>query len=214
MFLRAGFFVVVACSTFAALADSPSDTVTIPLKDIWALEMRGSGTKDVVNLEPDEPGVNSFRERIAKQLGHSIPGEIPPKLRSGFAVSGTGHTALEEARAVFEDRKKPDDCFPSNCFVSVIFSSLEFSWYVRLTDVERQGNKIQIHYQFVLHVTQDLSQHFAIIPFGKLPDGKYQVEMIQDPVEKQFAEFNPLVEGKGAEIICKPFSFLVGCHRD
>jgi len=38
-------FVVVACSTFAALADSPSDTVTIPLKDIWALEMRGSGTR-------------------------------------------------------------------------------------------------------------------------------------------------------------------------
>ncbi len=45
MLLRAGFFVVVACSTLVALADSPSDTVTIPLKDIWAMDMHGSATK-------------------------------------------------------------------------------------------------------------------------------------------------------------------------
>jgi hypothetical protein len=216
MLLRAVSIAVLTCISASVLADSPNDMVTIPLKDIWALEMRGSGTKDVVDLEPDRPGIDSFRERIAKTLRPSIPGEIPPKPRSAFAVSGTGHIALEEACAVLEDRKKPNSCFSSGNDVSVIFFSYAFSWYVRLIDVERQGTTIRIHYQFVPHLTNDMSQHFAIIPLGTLPDGKYQVEILQTDIEKKWLEsgIKPINDDKAAIIISKSFSFEVGCHEE
>jgi hypothetical protein len=211
MFLRAGCFAILACLSLTAFADSPSDTITIPLKDIWALGM--SGTTKVQVLEGDNPGINSLSERIAKQLRPSLPGEIPPKLRPGFAVNGTGHTALEKACAIFEDRTKPDGCFPSGSDVSVIFFSYQFAYYVRLADVERQGNTIRIHYQYVPHLTNNLSQHFAIIPMGKLPDGKYEVEIIQVPMEKKWLEggVKPPSQEIVAKTICKPFSFSVGC---
>lgn len=211
MFLRAGFFAILACISLAAFADSPSDTVTIPLKDIWALQM--PGTTKIEKLEPTAP-VNSLRDRIAKQLTHSIPGEIPPKLRSGFAIDGTGYTALEEACAVFEDTLKPKDCFSSDSFVSLVFSSNEFSWYVHLTDVVRQGNKIQIHYKFVPHATNEISQNFAIIPVGKLSDGKYEVEIIQDPIDKKWLDsgVKPVPDATVDWTICKPFSFEIGCN--
>jgi hypothetical protein len=215
MLLRAGFFAGFVALSLAAFADSPSDTVTIPLKDIWALEMRGSGTKDVVDLEPDRPGIDSFRERIAKQLRPSIPGEIPPKPRPAFAVNGRDHTALEEACAVLEDRKKPDSCFSSGSDISVAFFSYSIPSYVRLTDVERQGTTVRVHYQFVPHLTNDMSQHFAIIPLGKLADGKYDVEILQTPMEKKWfdAGVTPITDDKIAKIISKSFSFEVGCHK-
>ncbi len=63
MFLRASFLTVLACLSLAAFADPPSETVTIPLEDIWAWHM--PATKDIQELEPSVFGKLARRKEIS-----------------------------------------------------------------------------------------------------------------------------------------------------
>jgi hypothetical protein len=95
MFLRTLCIAFLACIELAVFADSPSDTVTIPLKDIWALNM--PGTKDVRELEPDIYGdgmsniSDAERERrlnksLVAHVGRGSP-DTARGLESGFCCN-------------------------------------------------------------------------------------------------------------------------------
>jgi hypothetical protein len=212
---------ILACLSAAALANSPSDTVTIPLKDIWALDM--PGTKDVRELEPDiyGDGMRNISDierdrRINKSLVTHVGRGAVDKVNgpeAGFAVIGNGHDALKHAYSYFHDNKPPQTAFPTNDDISLIFFSYTFGPYVYLDHIERKGNTFEIYFRFVNHMTDEVTEHYAIIPVGKLPVGEYEVKIIQLPVDARLLgtkpDFRPVDLDAQRRVICKPFSFAV-----
>lgn len=212
---------VLGCSV--SYADG---VVEIPLSEIWALDMLG--TRDVKKLEPEAysheamslPESEQF-ERIEKsiiyQIRHSLQlqrdsnAQGPKKPAKAFAVVGSGKEALVEANSILAGRKAPQNTFPANSKLSIVFHSLEAGSYVHLTSVKKQDNKIAIYFQFVPRFTADMSTHFALIPVSGLEAGKIEVQIVQEPMKDRYGI------GKGLEanpdwqeqVICKPFSFTI-----
>jgi hypothetical protein len=210
MFLRTGFFAILACVSLAAFADSPSDTITIPLKDIWAKGM--PGTKDVRELEPaiygdgmsnisDEERERRLKKSLVAHIGRGSP-DMASGPESGFAVVGTGHEALEHAYSYFHDNKPPQTVFTTKDEISLVFFSYTLGPYVHLDHVERKGNTFEIYFRFVMHKTDEVTESYAIIPVGSLQTGKYAVKIIQ-------SDFQSADLDRQNKFICKPFSFSV-----
>jgi hypothetical protein len=63
----------------------------------------------------------------------------------------------------------------------------------------------------------DMTEHFAIVPLGKLESGRYEVVMKQVPLDEDspFRHFPPVTIDWERRIISRPFSFTVdGTARD
>ena len=183
----------------------------IPLKNIWAHDM--PGTKNVAELEPDaqskvpkadrdRPLALGIRQSLQYQVGQ-VPGE-------GFVVTGTGRSALQAAHDVLTDKKRRQSGFPTNSELSIVFFSYQFGDYIHLESVEQSKNVIEIRYRFVPHMTREVTEHFAIIPLGKLEPGKYQVDIVNDSAGSKAVE-SPMGSDQGwaNKVICKSFSFSV-----
>lgn len=202
------------------------EAVEIPLSEIWAYEM--PGTRDVRELEPETYGREAkslseaeqferINESIIQQIRHALQlqrdsdAQGPKKPGKAFAVVGSGKEALIEARSILAERKGPQNTFPANSKLSIVFHSLEAGSYVHLISVKKQGNKVSIHFQFVPHFTANSTSHFALIPGVDLPSGKIEVQIVQEPMKDEYGI------GKGLEasadwqeqVICKPFSFSI-----
>jgi hypothetical protein len=200
-----------------------SELATIPLDQIWAFDM--PGTHDVQELEPDKFGEHTrglpsaersrlLDESITDQIRVALDKDRPSKgtiAKPGFAVLGTGAEALQGAYDVLVKKKTPDKSFPLGSNVTLVFFSHLCGQYVHLVDVERKRNAIKIQYQFVPHMNADLTWHFALIPVGKLPIGKYGVEIIQLPggKDKTGHFVGGLSADQARQIVCQPFSFSV-----
>ena len=219
---RCAALIAVVLST-AGCVDRPGDSappatiregVTIPLNDIWALNMLG--TRDVRELEPAGAGagdpqdisfIASSSQEIATAL-KLVPGKEPDE---GFAVAASGKSALQAAHDVLTGQMQRQSSFPAGSDVSIVFFSYPFGAYVRLESVKRIKNVIEIRYQFEPHTTRQMTQHFAIIPLGKLEPAGYGVDMIQMPMDAKFVapNSNPLNRDAERKVICKSFSFSV-----
>jgi hypothetical protein len=204
----------------ANATDDQSDSVMIPLDQIWAYEM--PGTRDVWELEPDKFGPKLLdlrpeerRKRFDESLTHQTVRhlgvtKLGVQAAPGFAVLGTGKEVLREAHAVLAGGRTPRRTFPPNSKVALVFFSKVFDYYVHLDKVEQQGNRIMIKYFFVPHRGNGTS-HFALIPLGQLPAGEWQVDVARSPWPKS-AKFSVYPE-PGAEwnsvVVCRPFDFVV-----
>lgn len=199
---------------------------TIPLSDIWAYKM--PGTRDIQELEPEAYGSEARSlseteqfERIKKSIIHQIRHSLqlepdsnaqgPKKPGKAFAVVGSGKEALLEAKSILAGRKEPQNTFPANSKLSIVFHSLEAGSYVHLTSVERQGNRIIIHFQFVPHFTAVVSSHFALVPIVDLPTGEIEVQIVQEPMKDEYGiGKEPEINSDWQEqVICKPFTFTI-----
>ena len=160
----------------SASAEPPKDTVTIPLDQIWAFDM--PGTRDIRELEPERgPMVSS----IGRSLSHApAKGET---VKPAFAVRGDGLQALRGAHAVLVEDAKPDSMFPVGSKLSVVFFSYQLGSFVHINNVERRGDVVEVQYRFVPHRTREMTVHFALIPLGELPHGKFTVQIIQSDSE-------------------------------
>jgi hypothetical protein len=215
----------------AAKRDTGSQTVTIPLERIWAEYM--PGTRDILTLEPEvfsseasrqPPDVQARRARdsMINQIARkSEPGPVEkdgpaimPRPRPAFAVLGTGRKALEAAARVFAQNQKPRQLFPAGREISVIFFSYRGGSRVQLVKVEREGQTIRIHYRFFDDGLMASTSHLALIPLGKLPVGKYEVEIVQSPMGSRFRQAaGQIMKDWGDRLVCQPFSFSVTAQQ-
>ncbi len=222
--MRRLLFIAVClfCGTVIVPAQSEkSKAVEIPLKSIWAHEM--PGTRDVRELEPDVFGEGtkdiSRKERVRREtasLFNRIGSEMPFAregviARPGFAVLGTGLQSLRNAKVALVKQKKPAQPFSSESDISIFFFSSSFGQYVHLDHVERRGKTIKIAYRFVPHETKQMTAHYALIPLGKLPIGKYRVDIVRLPLEQKYVEkgFKSVEPQWESRVVCQPFSFTV-----
>ncbi|HVT28176.1 MAG TPA: hypothetical protein VHE81_09180 [Lacipirellulaceae bacterium] len=188
---------------------------TIPLNQIWAYEM--PGTRNI--LELDVASKNQDARRIVSSITESSFGRAAKRkfkdlARPGFAVTGTGNTALRAAHAVLVVGAKPRTEFSTNDEITLIFfSELVSRCLVQIHKVERTGDQIEILYELKPDIGGLNFTNFALIPLGKLPAGKYEVKMRQLPHELTTAEikyhYKPLDEKWSRNFLCKPFNFTV-----
>jgi hypothetical protein len=186
--------------------DEPAaDAVKIPLDRIWGYSM--PGTRDVQELAADARSV-PFME-IRRSIW-SIPAK-QTKAGPAFAVSGTELEALRDVHSVLVNGKKPQQSFAAGSEIYVAFFSYANRPYVHLHNVERQGNTINIRWRFVPHETEETTEHFALIPLGKLPIGKFHVNIIRSPMPQEYIDlgFRPTSDVVADRNVCKSFSFEV-----
>ena len=212
---------VAFLTAIAAPPDEEQKAVSIRLKDIWARNM--PGTRDVRELEPEvfgesvrelssEEVVGRSRRSLINQIGGALP-FLPEgqSARRGFAVAGTDLEALQNAHAVFTKKRQVRQSFSTADNIGVVFYSHSFNQYVHLDNVKRDGKSIEIVYRFVPHETKEMTAHFALIPLGKLPAGKYRVDIVRAPMEEKFAKqgFKRVDTPWERRVVCRPFSFTV-----
>jgi len=167
-----------------AIAGS-EETKQIPLDQIWGYRI--PKTRDIRELEvkPDltlpvkERGRRSAVLSIVKELQRRRKDEERPG--DAFVVIGPGKSALESALAVLTNAKKRVTVFSPEDQLYIVWFSHSCGRYVWLRNVERTSNEYKFSYQFVAHSAAEVSPHFAIVPIGRLEEGKYHVEMHQIP---------------------------------
>jgi hypothetical protein len=184
--MRYAIALAFASFSFAAVAAEP---VTIPVADIWAYRIEG--TRDVRDLEPDQFGEKTKElssEEKFKLLHASLTQGILDGLRKqdakAFVVQGTGRAALLAAKDAI-DGKVPRPLTSSE-EVSIAFFCSPVALTCQLEDVTRAGNTIDIPYRLTRRGDEWVSAYFALIPLGKLPAGKYEVNFVQKPKPDNF----------------------------
>lgn len=195
------FAVAFSLASSAIADDKP---VKIPLKEIWALNM--PGTKNIRELKGQQSD-----DSLVIQLERLLHSKQIKARRKGFAVPGTGLAALNRAYAGLFEKQTTHESLAAKNEVSLVFFSRPSSDYVHLQSVERQGDQITIKYVFVPHKTRELSAHFALIPMGKLPAGKWRVDVVKSPMAQKYlnAGFNPVDDNVARGIVCAPFTFEI-----
>ena len=202
---------MVSSIVVLALALAAPNTAETSLKDIWAQKM--PGTKDIAELEPNAQGniPKADRDRpLAMEISEALHYQIGKEPAEGFIVQGAGKSALQTAHDVLTNKQKHQSKFSDDSELSVIFFSYQFGAYVHLESVKESGKVIEIRYRFVPHETKEVTDHFAIIPLGKLEPGKYRVDIIRDRSDEKPVEA-PAGPGQDWEnkIVCKSFEFSV-----
>jgi hypothetical protein len=202
-------FVVIAFVSLvgsAALAAAPDieKAVMIPLDQIWAYKM--PGTKDIQRLDPNPRSV--FVGEIRQALKPTAKRKNAGK---AFAIAGTDLAALRAFHAVLVKGGSVKETFSPNSPIHVAFYSYQDGLYIHLSRVERQGGTVNIFWRPVPHETKEATEHFALIPLGKLPSGRYQVNIIQLPLSNESidAGFHPVGNKVAEQTVCKSFSFNV-----
>ncbi len=196
--MRVRFLGVLVC----VLCCSISNGDEIPLGEIWG---NMPGTKKLGELTKEDP-------RLSKVL-QSLWKPVPKGDTAGpaFVVQGVGLEALKNSYKVLVDKKKPKETFDANREISIVFFSHSDNWYIHLNKVERNGTKITINYKIISHESQETTEHLALIPLGKLPSGKYQVEMNYTQQKESGAPLSKPLEDEIVErIVSGSFTFIVG----
>jgi hypothetical protein len=189
-FLAMFFAIVCSCAAVTEL-------VTIPLKSIWALDMPGS--RDVRALESDR--AHSLVDAIKVALSSDASPELKA-LKRGFAVAGAGRNALAVTSDILTGKVRPTYKFAEDAELTIVFFSREFGSNVEIQQVAKQGTTFTIKYRFVPHKSDDSTEHFALIPVGKLATGNYRVSVVysgSEPARKQ--------------VVCESFEFAVGAEK-
>jgi hypothetical protein len=79
---------------------------------------------------------------------------------------------------------------------------------VRIAAVEHLPEQITVKYQIVAHPETHMTRHFALIPIGRLPEGKVQVQVQQVESSDQFNQrVQPLSDP--LQFVSGSFSFEV-----
>jgi hypothetical protein len=186
------------------------DTIEIPLAEIWAYNMPGTYKMSANRLASGEYAFPGGAMVLA--IHNSLRFVEPEKqVKPSFAVAGTGMDALQSAHKILVDEEDPRETFSLSEEISLIFFSHEFSQYVHLEDVTRRETTITIPYHFVPHGEKVVTNHFALIPLGKLPVGIYKVNVVRSPLEANFNEYGVKPVGRDWElrVVSKSFQFAV-----
>jgi hypothetical protein len=209
-----GFFISVCAvglqPTIAVRAQEKAnaDELIIPLEEIWAYKMPGTREIEDVAKLADIRHLGSVVESSFRRAAQLKFKEVA---RSGFAVPGSGITAMRAALAVFDEGKPQNVFTPDDEITIVFFSEPSGGNHVRIEIVERVANRIEIQYWLEPYFESSLTETFALIPIDKLGLGKYHVEMRQLPRDQKFIAcgYDEIDEDWGQKVLCKPFSFAV-----
>lgn len=154
--------------TLILLLASAAQAEEIPLKSIWARYM--PGTQNVRELSPE------LSDDLAVWLmRQSTKGRNAGKC---FLVPGEGKAALQGAVDVLMGgEKRPTKLAGQEA--SLVFYSYSAPGVVTIYSIEREKQEITVRFKVTTHDEALSTTHFALIPLGKLPAGKFEVEIVE-----------------------------------
>ncbi len=204
-------FLCVLSFTFCCSVCYAQEPLEIPRNQIWGYEI--PGTRPLKFGRWSSTGKHiSAESPLVEEIFRSLD-IIKYDLSSGpsFVVEGTGIDALKNAHAICIKKRKSENMFSSEKELSAFFFSHPAGRYVRIIDVVRHGKEIVIQYRFEPHLDAGLSSHFALIPLGTLLPGKYEIKIIQLPMETQFQNIGvfSLTQKDVERIVCKSSRFTI-----
>jgi len=200
-------------------------SIEIPLNKIWAVEM--PGTKDVRKLEPIHFGAatrqlpqNEQTKLLISSLKFQIFQAIYNRQKKGepigpgFTVAGKGKEALESVHGILKNGVPIPSSISTNAEATLFFYGALNGQYLQLKKVYIEKRQMILQFQLVPHMTMEMTQHFALIPLGKLPIGNYTVTIKQVLTEKEINNPNPMMDAsyfqkKRKEWVCQDFQFAV-----
>ncbi len=182
---------------------------TIPLDQIWALDM--PGTQGLDKIAPDY-GANSWR-RLRRLLAPKQPAK---KAATGFVIALKQHrpNELDMISQILRFSRRSNSV-PVTEEVGIVFYSTASAYRVEIEKVERLDSVVNIRYRLVPYQpnasSPKTSVDLAVIPLGKLSSGEYSVEMTQSPMEQRFldAGHKPVSDEQASRFVCQPFTFEV-----
>jgi hypothetical protein len=209
--MRLNLVFAIAISS-ASCVVGEEKTIEVPLRSIWAAGM--PGTRSVYEIDPeiaqairDIPSDDTRDAKVTvlaykmrdKSLVHQFFGSLSSLPRDkqpakGFAVSGTGQEALKKLAIARLDNGP--DVLPVG-EVSLVFFARQAPESVHLEKVTRCEGNVEISYRLASRDTFVKSEHFALIPLGKLPAGTYKVDITTER------------KRPATRSVCRPFSFTV-----
>ncbi len=177
----------IVCRPFSFTIWEPTSTnealsrveVLVPLNQIWAHKM--PGTRPVGELDASKTLTGTTEHPIVNEITQRLRRRPKEGEKAGptFIVAGTGKEALTNAHSVLLGNTTAAKAFSTEADVSLVFYSYSGGGYLRIDSVETAERVITINYRFVTHFTAESTVHFALIPLGKLPEGKYRVNIEQ-----------------------------------
>ena len=193
--------------TAAAANDEP--VVTIPLDQIWALDMPGTLSMD--KLVPNYDA-NSWRN-LRKLL---TPKQLSKKAAKGFviALKQNWPNELDKINQILHFSRRSNSV-PVTEEIGIVFYSKASAYRVEIEKVERRDSVVEIRYRLAPHQSatpsKKTSVDLALIPLGMLPVGEYRVEMTRSPMEKAHLDFGhkPISDELANRFVCQPFTFEV-----
>jgi len=204
--LATWFFVLLSVT---ALAEPPSEQPKqIPLDQIWGYNL--PGTRDITGLPlpEDIEQLRLGRERNIEEVrraltakrpaDHALSSFILPRSPDLHVLRIAGGQLESDSRLGAQSRARISNSYSTSNELTLVFFSHPTSNPVRLKNVERQGSKFTVNYQFEPPSTPEVNVHFALIPLGQLSAGEYQVEFEQTPNVQD-----------SSKIVCQAFSFKV-----
>ena len=197
---------VLCCSVSYA-----GEPLEVPRNQIWGYEIPGTRplkfgkwSSTGKHISTESPLVEDiFRSLDIIEQGLSA--------QPSFVVEGTGIDALKNVHAICTKKRQSENVFSSEKELTAFFFSHPAGRYVRVKDVVCHGKEIVIQYRFEPHLDAGLTSHFALIPLGTLSPGKYEVKIIQLPMETQYQNIGvfPLTQKDVDRIVCKSSRFTI-----
>jgi len=204
-YIRIGFLLVlfvVGCSSDQPPPIEIPPPVEIPLDKIWAFEM--PGTSNVRDLDAAKQP-DSLVAPILKELSRRWLEDMESD--KCFVVVGTPKEALQNAyNTIVLGHDTRIEWTPEDN-LSLVFYSRPCSAYVHLKNVERKRNDFLLEYEFVPHDEKNRTQHFAMIPLGKLTPGEYHVLPQEEPVRS--TAWNSIAPEKLKKLISQHANFVI-----
>jgi hypothetical protein len=201
---------LVSLASADCIADTGKEvTATILPDQIWAFDM--PGTRDIEKSVP-QADFRRLEEVFKLSYIRAYRREFKNISRPGFAVAGSGVSALRAALAIFEKGVKPSSKFSSEDEVTLVFfSEPPRGNQVRILKIKQHDRHFEIQYRLDPDFVRNSIQTFALIPIGNLRIGEYRVEMRQLPREEKYVKlgYGSLDEEWSRNFLCKPFSFTV-----
>lgn len=165
----------ILLAVFIGLVAISGKAEEIPLKSIWAYDM--PGTQDVRKLSKEL--ANNLATWLMRRTGEG------GKAGKCFLVYGDGKYALQGATNVLmAGANRPTELAGTEA--SLVFYSLVAPGYVTIDSIEREERKVTVRFKVTTHQEALSTTHFALIPLGKLPEGKFEVEVVEIDPEKPY----------------------------
>ena len=179
--------------------------IAVALDKIWAFRM--PGTIDIAKTIPKSN--RGVVKDIRNSLSHLTANE--GQEFSAFAVAGDGLTALNEAKMTVVGGSVAKHSFRPNDQLWIVFYTRTCPYYVHIDAVERTTNSIRIEYRFVPHEETIVTVHFALIPIGRLSNGKYQIQMTEVPMDPKLRQlgYRPPTRDAAKSFVCQSSTFDV-----
>lgn len=214
--MRCSLLVVLAmcCSGTAGAEKTEVKEETIRLDHIWAKDSPGARNIEELGKGEENKKARALFDAISvasvERLLASKKGQLP---KPGFAVAGTGITALEAAHAVLVKDQKPGEKFNRATEITLVLFSTPVQGDIELIRVSRRGNLIDVQYRHAVRTERYVTSHLSLIPVGKLPAGKYQVRLTKLPsvlkLGDEYMSLKATVRTEEDRFICRPFTFQV-----